>query len=92
MATKKVYDECCRILRKHLEYRISSRNCRRVYKPDMKFLFGKKELVGEIEFLRCSECEKRRHLMEDDILRCTYVELYSHADDSIGRSAKRTLA
>lgn len=92
MATKKVYDECCRILRRHPEYHLDSKNSKRVYKPDMKFLFGKKELISEVEFLRCSESEKRRHLMEDHVLWSTYIKLYSHADKSVDRSAKRTLA
>lgn len=92
MATKKVYDECCRMLRIHPEYVATSRGRRRAYKPNMKFLFGKKELISEVELLRCSESEKRRHLMEDHVLWCTYIKLYSHTDESIDRFTKVTLA
>lgn len=76
MATKKVYDECCRVLRERPLYRISCKDgCSyRIYRPDMRFLFGKIELVTEHEFMRCSESEKRRHLREDVVLRGTYLE------------------
>lgn len=73
MATKKVYDECCRMLRKHPEYKMTPRECRRVYKPDMRFLFGKKDLVGPEKFRRLSESEKRRHRVEDYVLMMTYL-------------------
>ena len=80
MATKKVYDECCRVLREHPIYRISSKvgGSRRIYRPDMVFLFGKKKLVTERELMCCGESEKRRHLREDFILLSTYIELDSY--------------
>ena len=76
MATKKVYDKCCMVLREHPAYRISSKDGRsyRIYRPNMGFLFGKKKLVTERELMCCSENEKRRHLKEDVVLTGTYLE------------------
>ena len=84
MATKKVYDTCCRMLRK---MNLTSLHCdgsnKRILKPNMKFLFGKKELVTKIEFDRCGESEKRRHLREDDVLRSMYIELYAFCNHPV---------
>lgn len=76
------------MLRRHPEYRMNSKKWTRVYKPDMKFLFGKKELVSEVELLRCSESEKLRHLIEDHVLWSTYIKLYSHGYEAVNRSAR----
>ena len=83
MATKKVYDACCRCIRHMGLHQITGIGSRRMTKPAMSFLFGKTELVTEKELMKCCESEKRRHLMEDDILRCTYIELYSKVKPSI---------
>lgn len=61
MATKKVYDQCCAILQKYPHYTISVKHSpQRVLKPDMQWLFGKKLLVNQRQFRRCSESEQRR--------------------------------
>ncbi len=81
MATKKVYDACCRALAEQPLYSISHKRgfrSKRIRRPNMKFLFGKKELVSEVQLSHCSEAEKRRHLLEDHVLRSTYIELYAH--------------
>lgn len=83
MATKKVYDECCRCIRQMSLHQITGAGNMRMTKPAMSFLFGKTELVTEKELMKCGEGEKRRHLMEDYILRCTYIELYSKVKPSI---------
>lgn len=83
MATKKVYDACCRCIRQMNLHQIMGADSRKMTKPAMSFLFGKTELVTEKELMRCSESEKRRHLMEDYVLRCTYIELYAEVKFSI---------
>lgn len=72
MATKKVYDECAR------SNRINGiRSCRTgSFKPNLKALFGVKELVNKLQFKNCSEAEKRRHLYEDKVIRLLYIESY----------------
>lgn len=76
MATKKVYDACCERMQHRPLWRISGNGGeQRMTEPDMRFLFGKKELVSEVEFAACSEIEKRRHLREDFVLRSLYLEL-----------------
>ena len=76
MATKKLYDACCRAMTKGKPLVISSSNetLHIVKRPPLKELFGRKCLVGKLEFERCSEREKRRHLNEDSILRMFYLE------------------
>lgn len=76
MATKKVYDACCRAMKQGRHLALSSTNgtLHRVVRPPLKELFGHKCLIGELEFMRCSEREKRRHLNEDSILRVMYLE------------------
>lgn len=77
MATKKVYDECCRCVQRIGLCCVTSKGSRKMRKPDMVFLFGKKELVTEQELMHSSEREQRRHFMEDRVLRSLYAELYS---------------
>lgn len=87
MATKKVYDACCRRLQEVRLCSISSKcGIRQIRKPDMRGLFGKKELVTEIEFERCSEREKSRHLREDYILGILYIELNPYFKDTINHA------
>ena len=38
---------------------------KRLLKPNMHKLFGKKAIVNDRQMLGCSEAEKRRHLYED---------------------------
>lgn len=83
MATKKVYDACCRCIRKMDLHQIGGAGSMKMTKPAMSFLFGKTELVTEKELMRCGESEKRRHLMEDYVLRCTYIELYAKVKPSV---------
>lgn len=85
MATIKVYNECCRVMRKVGYHRIVNGEFIPCFKPDMKIL-GFEKLVSEIQLMSCSESEKRRHLHEDDILRCMYIELESHFDCPINRA------
>lgn len=86
MATIKVYNECCRVLRKIGNHKIVNGKCFPCYKPDMKWLFGKKELVSKVQFMNCSKSEQCRHLREDDILRGMYIELEAHFNNSIDRA------
>lgn len=44
------------------------------YKPNLKRLFGIKELVNKRQFERCGETEQRRHLYQDRILRLLYIK------------------
>lgn len=83
MATKEVYDACCRCIRRMNLHHVTGAGSRRMTKPAMSFLFGKTELVTEKELMRCSESKKRRHLMEDHVLQCTYIELYAKVKPSI---------
>lgn len=95
MATKKVYDACCRALREHPLYSISHKRgfrSKRIRRPNMKFLFGKKELVSEVELSRCGEAEKRRHLLEDHVLRSTYIELYANVHPLVNDPGTAALA
>lgn len=79
MATKKVYDACCRKLQSRSLSCINSRGgSKRLLKPDMHKLFGEKLIVDESELLRCGEVEKRRHLYEDKVLRLLYLENQSY--------------
>lgn len=79
MATKKVYDACCRKLQSITLYSLNSKGkTKRVLKPDMLHLFGKKELVSKIQFERGSKAEQARHLREDRILSILYIELDSY--------------
>lgn len=70
MATKKVYDACCREMRR--------RGCQDFrsgrYSPDLVGLFGEKLIANQREFERCSETEQRRHLYEDYVLRFLYLK------------------
>lgn len=70
MATKKVYDACCREMRRRgcQDFR-SGRYC-----PNLAGLFGKKLIVNQREFDCCSETEQRRHLNEDYVLRLLYLK------------------
>lgn len=95
MATKKVYDACCRALREHPLYSISHKRgfrSKRIRRPNMLFLFGKKELVSEVELSRCGEAEKRRHLLEDHVLRITYIELYANGHPLVNDACTAALA
>ena len=76
MATKKVYDACCRAMKKGRHMACSSTNpeFHRIVRPPLKELFGHKCLVSETGFMRCCEREKRCHLNEDSILRVMYLE------------------
>lgn len=79
MATKKVYDACCRKLQSMSLSCINSRGgSKRLLKPDMHKLFGEKLIVDESELLRSGEVEKRRHLYEDKVLRFIYLENQSY--------------
>lgn len=84
MATKKVYDACCRKLQSTPLYSLNSKgNSMRLLKPDMQNLFGEKLIIDEFEMLRCGEAEKRRHLYEDKVLRFLYLENQSYMDFGI---------
>lgn len=81
MATKKVYDACCRMLRenaargiKHLEAGKDGKFHETIKPVGIFCLFGRKCLVTKSEFSRCSEGEKRRHLFEDEILSAHYLK------------------
>lgn len=76
MATKKIYDACCRRLRSIL---VNGIDGRRLLRPEMRKLFGKKLIIDECEMERCSESEQRRHLDEDRVLRLLYLEDQSYA-------------
>lgn len=79
MATKKVYDACCRKLQSMSLSCINSRGeSKLLLKPDMYKLFGEKLIVDESKLLRCGEVEKRRHLYEDKVLRLLYLENQSY--------------
>lgn len=84
MATKKVYDECCRAIRRDskLGWRHFSFNDSGVLEEDkhpaMKKLFGRKSLVTEAEFHRCSKSEQCSHLFEDELLRQRYLKRCLH--------------
>ena len=70
MATKMMYDLCCRAMRRHgLKEFHSGRYC-----PNLTGLFGEKLIVNKHEFSCCSETEQRRHLYEDRVLRVLYLE------------------
>ena len=70
MATKKMYDACCReIQRRGLQ---TMRG--RMRHPDLRSLFGKKLVVNQREFEGMSKGEQLRHLQEDDILTFLYLE------------------
>ena len=79
MATKAVYDECIRLNRARglRDFRTGS------YIPNLKALFGKKELIDKREFERCSEGEQRRHLGQDNVLRALYIECNSYPKSPI---------
>jgi hypothetical protein len=80
MATRKVYDECCRSLKQHPLIGLKGNGKQTVIKePDLSVL-SEPKLVNEEEFQRCSEAEKRRHLNEDFYLRSTYIELNTNVD------------
>ena len=70
MARKSVYDACCREIRKRGLQSMSGR----MRRPNLRSLFGKKLIVNQREFERCSKGEQLRHLQEDDILRFLYLE------------------
>lgn len=76
----KMYDRCCDMLRRHPEHVISGKSGRsqRIHEPPMDLLFGKKELVSEIEMANMGEREKRRHLLEDHVLWSTYIKTYKN--------------
>lgn len=86
MATKKVYDECCRAMCRMKLERITKDGGTPLTKPDMLLLFGRKKLVSEKQFMACSKSEQRRHLRQDDILRSLYIELEAAAKRSIKRT------
>lgn len=87
MATKKVYDACCRILRSKPFYALSGNGVsKRMLKPDMCRLFGKKELVSEIQFKRSGKTEQARHLREDRILSILYIELYAYGKNPVNHA------
>lgn len=86
MATKKVYDECCRTMRRIGLRQLTKSGDRPLHKPDLSLLFGRKELVCKKEFMACCESEQRRHLRQDNILRSLYIELESAIKHSIIRS------
>ena len=84
MATKKVYDACCRRLRSIPLCNLSSKSgSKRLLKPDMHKLFGKKELVSKIQFERSCKAEQARHLREDRILSILYIELNPYIESSV---------
>lgn len=74
MATKKIYDECCRAMKNMRIRNLTSAGYTNTNTPDLVFLFGKKELVTKKEFMVCSKSEQRRHLCQDDILRSLYIK------------------
>lgn len=79
MATKKVYDACCRKLRSMTLYALNKHGeSNRCLKPNMKKLFGEKLIIDDRQMQGCSEAEKRRHLYEDRILRFLYLEDQSY--------------
>lgn len=86
MATKKVYDACCRAMRRMKMGKLTKGGSMPLTKPDMLLLFGRKELVSEKQFMACSKSEQRRHLRQDDILRSLYIELEAAAKRSIKRA------
>lgn len=79
MATKRVYDACCRkIQMRGLHSLRNKRTSFRISKPNMNKLFGEKLIVDDSQMACCSEAEKRRHLYEDRVLRFLYLEDQSY--------------
>lgn len=84
MATKKVYDACCRAMRKNRAcgWKHYSPNENGMLeedrRPPMKKLFGHKCLVTEAEFNRCGKREQSSHLFEDELLRQHYLKRCLH--------------
>lgn len=79
MATKKVYDACCRKLRLINLYSLNQHGqSKRYLKPDLKKLFGEKLIIDDRQMQGCGKAEKRRHLYEDRILRFLYLENQSY--------------
>nr|DAT91615.1 MAG TPA: hypothetical protein [Bacteriophage sp.] len=93
MATKKIYDACCRKLQSMPLYSLNGSGVsKRLLKPDMHKLFGKKELVSKIQFERSSKAEQARHLREDRILSILYIELNPYFENSVVRTKMVTHA
>ena len=87
MATKKVYDACCRKLQSMTLCSLTGKDgSKRLLKPDMHKLFGKKELVSKIQFERSSKAEQARHLREDRILSILYIELDPYFESAIAHA------
>ena len=79
MATKKVYDACCKQLQSMTFCSLSNKGgSKRLLKPNLHKLFGKKAIVNDRQMLGCSKAEKRRHLYEDKVLRLLYLENQSY--------------
>ena len=70
MATKKMYDACCREIQRRGLQTMDGR----MRRPDLRGLFGKKLVVNQREFEGMSKGEQLRHLQEDDILTFLYLE------------------
>lgn len=93
MATKKVYDACCRKLQSMTLYSLTSKDgSKRLLKPNMYKLFGKKELVTKIQFERSSKAEQARHLREDCVLRILYIELNPYFESTVVHTSMITHA
>ncbi|MGL4520822.1 MAG: hypothetical protein ACRCUJ_14435 [Phocaeicola sp.] len=87
MATRNTYNECCENLQKYPLYELTDNGeTKRVYKPNLIWLFGKKLLIDECNLLNCSEGEKSRHLREDRLLRTLYIENHPHSQRVIEKS------
>ena len=79
MATKKVYDACCREIRRRGLRTMGGR----MRRPDLRSLFGKKLVVNQREFEGMSKGEQLRHLQEDEILSFLYLEDKSYGGMTI---------
>lgn len=89
MATIKVYEESCRLIKKlGMKSLKKGKLVDKNLDDELYLLFGKKELVSEKEFMRCSESEKRRHLCQDYYLRSSYIELESKLNSSVNITKK----
>lgn len=70
MATISIYNKCIACNKKNNRRDLHTGSV----KPNLKKLFGVKNLVNQFQLKSCCEAEKRRHLYEDAVLRFLYIE------------------
>lgn len=82
MATIEMYNECIATNKKKGLKDLHTGT----HKPNLKRLFGVKELVNKRQFERCCETEQRRHLYQDRVLRLLYIKDNSDFEFTINKS------